>query len=571
MNIETMIALKDCTENKKIILFGTGSAAEKLWYWLDFLGAADEIIYCVDNNEGKWGSMFLSRYEIKNPENIRKEDVGKTVVLVASCYYEEILGQVSEWGNYSVYNAYPNCDWALKELIDIYKDRKILLLADDKRSIQDLMQFAQIMESKLDVAVITRDEICQYPLNEFADKIFWITSKNHMAIENELEKMGYRANADYYSIVPFVFPDYCYLSEGSDNWIYDDWEMGCKDNMEDYFCPMPFERLYLYSTTAHICGPHPSNYVSVGNIQKVEDLDKLWNGPMAKTYREAVLSGSFFFCHNKRCRYMYSGLLQKRADVTDPFYRQIIDNNLLQIEGGPSYLNIGIDSRCNLQCKMCGAKNVEKPEETKERLKEIVKKLKQYNFTNLRTLFIAGSGEVFFNPIYSEVLNNLDQFHMPNLEKIILKTNGVLLDRHVELIHKLSKKCRVFVSLSVDGIRPETYRMIRRKSNYDRVYQNMALLSDLKEKHIVKEIEYSFCIQRDNFRELPDFIETAIKYNADTVLLQKVMGQKKSNSVQSEDNVYHNIFVNLVNKAYKMAKNAGLKVSAEALMKFIDD
>lgn len=463
MNMKTIIELKNCIENKKIILFGTGSAAEKLWYWLDFFGAADKIICCFDNYEAKWGTLFLNRYEIKNPEYIKEIDNDTTVVLVASCYYEEIFRQISEWGTYCVFNAYPNCDWTLKELIDIYKDRKILLLTDTNESMRKIIKFARVLETKLDIKVITQDEIFQYPLSEFEDKIFWIASKAHVAIEDELEKMGYRVNADFYSIVQFVFPDYCYLIDGSENWIFDDWEVGCKDNMEGFFCPMPFERLYLYSTTAHICGPHPSNYVSVGNIQKEKDLDKLWNGPMAKTYREAVLSGSFFFCHNKRCRYIYSGLLQKKEDVTDPFYRQIIDNNLLQIEGGPSYLNIGIDSRCNLQCKMCGAKSVEKPEETKERLDEIVKYMKKYNFKNLRTLFIAGSGEVFFNSIYSEILDNLDQFHMPRLEKIIIKSNGVLLDRHVDLITKLSKKYRICVSISVDGIRPETYRMIRRE------------------------------------------------------------------------------------------------------------
>ena len=95
-------------------------------------------------------------------------------------------------------------------------------------------------------------------------------------------------------------------------------------------------------------------------------------------------------------------------------------------------------------------------------------------------------------------------------------TNGALLDadwreRFVDNLHT--------VRVSVDGASPETYRYVRRTSNYFTVLRNIAALALLKlRRHsATPRIEINFVAMRANIRELPKLVALAGELGVDGV------------------------------------------------------
>ncbi len=460
MTIESLVELKNHIASKKIVLFGTGRAAEKLWYWIDVLGAADDIIFCVDNNEIKVGSKFLNQYIIESVDKLR--DINHpTVILIASCFFSEIEKQLSEMGDFTIYNAFPNCDWELKELFELYKNKNIILVGDREQDLPLLEEFANIFCERADISLCSESKIDDYIPEKFAGSVFWIASKRHLEIEDGLVRRGFIPNTQFCTVTHLAVPDYFYLKSEIRNTGYAENLVGSK-NLKEYFCPVPWVRFLLWSTETHLCCAQFANWLSMGNIQCEEGIGELWNSPMAQTFRESILNGSYYFCNEKNCWLLNSGFLYKKEEVTDPYFRKIIDEHMLIAEDGPLHMSVGFDNACNLYCKMCREANVENPNETEEKLEDILRKLKQYEFKNLKSLVVAGGGEVFFNKSYLYLLDHIGEFNMPNLKWIVIKTNGILLNRHIDLIRKLSLSYKICVSISSDSASKETYAIVRR-------------------------------------------------------------------------------------------------------------
>ncbi len=97
MTFKDLKELRKITEGKKLIIWGTGSAAEKLWYWLDFLGVSKNILFCVDNASHKKNERFLGKYLIENPKNLETIRDSDTAVLIASSYFKDINKQINKY------------------------------------------------------------------------------------------------------------------------------------------------------------------------------------------------------------------------------------------------------------------------------------------------------------------------------------------------------------------------------------------------------------------------------------------------------------------------------------------
>ena len=75
-----------------IILFGTGEGARKK---LPFLEKENHIVFCVDNDSTKWGSVFEG-YEVRAPEEIKKHKYD--IVISTGRYKDEIEDQLYHMG-----------------------------------------------------------------------------------------------------------------------------------------------------------------------------------------------------------------------------------------------------------------------------------------------------------------------------------------------------------------------------------------------------------------------------------------------------------------------------------------
>ncbi|MGE6257339.1 CatB-related O-acetyltransferase [Heyndrickxia sporothermodurans] len=83
------------SKDKNIIVFGTGSFSFKI---SSILKIINKDIFCyVDNDQVKWNQIFMGR-KIKSPYFLEQIDKEKTLVIVASQFYESIFNQLEEMG-----------------------------------------------------------------------------------------------------------------------------------------------------------------------------------------------------------------------------------------------------------------------------------------------------------------------------------------------------------------------------------------------------------------------------------------------------------------------------------------
>lgn len=78
----------------KIIVWGTGN------YYLRFKSnLPDQITYFVDNNEEKWQTILEGK-RILSPLTLREEKTESTLIVVCNNYYDEIIMQLCEYGDF---------------------------------------------------------------------------------------------------------------------------------------------------------------------------------------------------------------------------------------------------------------------------------------------------------------------------------------------------------------------------------------------------------------------------------------------------------------------------------------
>jgi predicted O-methyltransferase YrrM len=89
----TLLDILKPNKTRKIVVFGTGSLAEKVYAWLvDF-----NVEYFIDNNPNKWGDKFFN-VEIKSPDALLEETPGTVLILIASSFVIEIEEQLQNMG-----------------------------------------------------------------------------------------------------------------------------------------------------------------------------------------------------------------------------------------------------------------------------------------------------------------------------------------------------------------------------------------------------------------------------------------------------------------------------------------
>ena len=71
--------------------------------------------------------------------------------------------------------------------------------------------------------------------------------------------------------------------------------------------------------------------------------------------------------------------------------------------------------------------------------------------------------------------------------------------------------------MSVDAATKKTYETIRLNGKWEDAIAAMQFIRDLKKAGVVKKIQFNFCVQWLNYKELPAFCELAFAHGADCV------------------------------------------------------
>ena len=164
---------------------------------------------------------------------------------------------------------------------------------------------------------------------------------------------------------------------------------------------------------------------------------------------------------------------------------------------------------CNLRCLMCPL------------TKGLTRKTGILKFENFKKVYdevkfpyvnLTGLGEPLINPDIFKIIN----YARKNKSFVKLDTNGMLLNE--ENIKKLIHSNPTFISVSLDGASKKTYESIRKGADFNLVINNLRNLVGYRNR--IKsntEIHLFFVLQKDNFKELIDFIRLGNLIGVDSI------------------------------------------------------
>jgi len=134
----------------------------------------------------------------------------------------------------------------------------------------------------------------------------------------------------------------------------------------------------------------------------------------------------------------------------------------------------------------------------------------------VETLGIDGAGELFASKHSRHLLNLLERDQFPHL-KFWIVSNGQLLNE--KAFRDLDLPGRVQgIEISVDAARSETYSVVRRGGDFQRLLTNLAFLEGLRSSRAEKfRFALRFVVSSINFREMPEFVTLGRKFHVDII------------------------------------------------------
>lgn len=167
----------------------------------------------------------------------------------------------------------------------------------------------------------------------------------------------------------------------------------------------------------------------------------------------------------------------------------------------PRFFEIEVTTRCDLRCTMCEHTywTEESRDMTLEQFKGIIDQ-----FPKLKWLGTTGIGSSFLNRDY---LNMLEYAKERGVYIELFDPCHRLGPEYAERVVRDALIDRLFVSM--DAATKKTYELIRVGANFDTVTANIRNLVDTKRRYKTSfpEFSFHFIITKDNYTEVPAFIE----------------------------------------------------------------
>ncbi len=155
--------------------------------------------------------------------------------------------------------------------------------------------------------------------------------------------------------------------------------------------------------------------------------------------------------------------------------RGIIEEHPEVLHIGPSYLEIELTGRCDLDCLFCYRNSLKQHHGDMERdlMPLLLEQMKSFNLPY--TICFGGSGEPLMHPNFYEILSLA--CGDPLVESIIVETNGLYADANYRA-HLAGAGDKIKTIINMNGMNADTYTRLHGKDFYERVHQNVIGLSD---------------------------------------------------------------------------------------------
>lgn len=242
---------------------------------------------------------------------------------------------------------------------------------------------------------------------------------------------------------------------------------------------------------------------SIGNLHR-DNLSNILQGKVVQELKLSVSDGSYRYCNDKLCPYI----------ITDH-----IQNTEYEQHQTLKYIRLAIDDSCNLSCPSCRKQKIflHRGKQFYLRL-SLVEKIIEYLEKNSNREFnihIGSDGDPFASLVYRNFMRKTESLN--NLSYSIL-TNGLLIKKNFfkfkHIINNLTT-----IGFSVDGATKSTYEKLRKGGKFELMLDNLKWICDIKRNF---QVELHCVVQKDNFKEIPQYIEMAKDIGVDRVWLNKI-------------------------------------------------
>lgn len=297
-------------------------------------------------------------------------------------------------------------------------------------------------------------------------------------------------------------------------------------------CMAPFKHIEIHSHGGVSGCCHSWLPVFMGNFLH-DSVDDIINNRERKEIQDSMRKGEFSKC-NDQCPQLNSLISGNKN------YWDIVPIDQLNQQLPRTAMNIvfSYDLSCNLQCPSCrDSLIIWRPDDPNDshgqRIKAIHEKVKVLVDRMLEEhpivkLSITGSGDAFASPLYWDYLLELASKPINKNLRLQLKTNGVMMtEENWNQIKPLWPQID-YIEVSVDAATEEAYKIVRKNGNFKRLKKNLEVLDRMVDSgcfHMGFNWQTNFIVQRDNYRDLKDFVVWQLTYKSKPIIWTNLLAQ----------------------------------------------
>lgn len=252
----------------------------------------------------------------------------------------------------------------------------------------------------------------------------------------------------------------------------------------------------------------------MGNVNH-NSIEEIWNGvPFQKARKEMYSIGGEKMCSpnclllNGGKNYQSFSWYQQTPHDSECYKNsQINEIEISQgktiLESEPRWMRFMLTYDCNYECYHCyqegdRALSIQLP---KSFIDSVIEKSPYFQFK-----FLFG-GEPLLDKNFPVMLRNANV----NFNRFGMVTNGSLIHKYQDIISSVDWS---FISVSLDAANSKSYLALRKSSQWDRIVNNLKILSDMKkQRHFV--LTTSMTLNTVNYNEILEFTRLSVGFGAD--------------------------------------------------------
>ncbi len=286
---------------------------------------------------------------------------------------------------------------------------------------------------------------------------------------------------------------------------------------DKWFCSNPFKRIESASRNRLMFCCPAWLPVAAGNLEDASAED-VWNSQAAQDIRASIHDGSYKYCSRMHCP-RFGGeaeSLERIDEIKNPELKKIVAKKATVLSTRIDRIALAHDRSCNISCPSCRTKLIIADKAETSRLDQLTDQALFPLILSSRRITITGSGDPFSSKHYRNIIRKLTARDDGPI--IDLQTNGLMLKRSWDALGLEGRVGNVL--LSIDATEKETYEVIRRGGVFEELLENLAYLSELRQRGSVAHVRLDFVVQARNFRQMVDAIGLTRDHGFDAIKFQ---------------------------------------------------